>query len=166
MADPSAQDEASTNVPTRYATLWPIPRAATLAVSSTEGQTTDDHHRGADQRAPAGDERRRTAVTERVEAAREEEEPAVDEQADTERRERGGEELGIVATVPERDHLHRRQRERDERRRHRQQEARHPVESPTDPIGERHHVAGAGVEGDLGEDRGVHRLREDRVRAP
>ena len=120
--------------------------------------------RRADERAGAGDDRRGAAVAERVGRAREEQERAVGEEPDPEGGERGREEVGIVAAVAHREHAHRRQRERDERGAHRQQQPGHAVEPPPEPIGERPHVAGAGVDGELGEDRGVDRLREDRVR--
>jgi hypothetical protein len=128
-----------------------------------EGEPAHHHDRGADQRARAGDDRGRAAVTERVHGTREEEERAVGEQTDAERGERSREQIGVVTAVADREHAHHRQRERDVRRAHRQQQPRHAVESPPQSTGERLHVTATDVGGELREDRRVDRLRQDRV---
>ena len=151
-------------MPRKYAALCPRPSAATLAVSlSNVSPPTIITPAPTSALTPAMIAGVRLSPS-AYDRAREEQERAVGEEADPERRERGGEEVGVVAAVADREHAHRRERERDVRRADREQQARHAVEPPPQSAGERRHVAGRDVDGELGEDRRVDRLRQDRVR--
>ena len=124
-------------------------------------EAADDHRDRADDRGPERDQCGRPAVAQRVTGPGEEQERAVHEEADAERGERRSKEVRPV--VADLDHLHRRPGERDVGGRHRQDQRRDAVERPPHTIGERGEVAARRVERDLGEDRRLHRLRQDRV---